>query len=360
MRLVSRFFIAGITLIAPLAAAHSQPLPKRPGTRQIDSIATAAAHAQRESIAQQSGARPDDPVSEKPELKNTATGGDNLFIRFTHLFWNDDEKWCNPPKLVDGSADTSPSLQFCHLFFDSRAANRAAKQFWDGHDSDGNDVAFARLLNFVGNQKAQSLKLELLSDYWSSIRIGFYGTMSTKASGGDSTDSQTKSAAAATTAAAAPDAGTQNQSKAQQFLNNGGPAGLRIDRPFAVLNLFGTNSVVFGHALSSFSIPGASTGSAPADSIQFAATGLHITTQVDGALGKIGGVGSLYIDRNFGSRKFYAAATGDSTAHRAFNTASFSLGLVLEGAVQLTWTKVVSGPGLLQHGSSFFTINATR
>jgi hypothetical protein len=94
--------------------------------------------------------------------------------------------------------------------------------------------------------------------------------------------------------------------------------------------------------------------------MQFATTGVRLQTRIGGSEKKISGVANLSAGRVFGGRSFYRAATGDSTKRSPFGTASFSMGLVLEEKVQLTWSKIFFGPRTLQQGGSFFTVNVTR
>ena len=321
--------------------ADGQVLVPRPGARPIDTITPApqgAVDPRATALA----------VSRDSSVRTLERkGGERGWTRLKTVLINNGE-WCNA---ATAKADVPNGIQWCHFYSSSQESQKAAKTFWNGNLNDGRDVAFTRMVKLVGNDNAQSTKVELLSDLWNTMRVSLSGVLSTKTS-----DSPSGTAAGGTDAG---DGDKRKQSKAQQFLNGGGPASLRLERPFFVLNFVGSNTVLLGQTNLSFGLPGSGKDS-PADSMQFGQTGIRLQSQIDGGERKISGIGNLSLDRVYGGKSFYRAVTGDPTAATPFASASFSVGLLIEDSVQLTWNKIFYGPRALQQGGSFISVNVTR
>lgn len=350
---LSSFVIGTLAAFVGMGSAgHAQVLVPPPGARPVDIVKQAADRAARADSVDSTGRA----VRPKPTpaaialwvsrdsttwTKRRLSAQSGLRRLWTALVNNGE--WCNPPR-----ADTvrAAPIQWCHFYSSSQEAAKAAETFWNGTIATGSDVTFAQMVNVVAGDKAQSTKVELLSDFWNTMRVSFSGVLATKSSPDGS--SATK-----------PSNDGATQSKAQQFLNGGGPASFKLERPFVVANLIGSNTVVLGQANTSF-LASAAGKDSPADSMQFASTGLRIQSQIDGGLHQISGIANLTVDRVYGGRAFYRAATADSTRRTGFGAASFSIGLVLDRSVQLTWNKIFFGPRNLQHGANFISVNVTR
>lgn len=247
------------------------------------------------------------------------------------------DKWysflvSNDPNWCTGNLAAN-AIRFCPFFSDPDSAHKAARYYWDNADP---SIGLGQNLNAVGNGRTQSTYLELLSDYWNTIRVSFAGVYTAKPS--DSTSTVAEKA----------------QSKAAQFLNGGGPAIFGLVRPLAVASLVGARTQLLASAHSAFSLP--ASGASATDSLKYVEVALETQTSIGGADNKIGGDVSVHLGRAFGGHEFYHAV-GTSGS---FGDSYFNIGLTLENSVRVSWTKLVLGPSQLRANSDFLSVNITR
>jgi hypothetical protein len=238
-----------------------------------------------------------------------------------------DTTWCNSP---------ATGIHFCGLQVDTSIGHIAAKHFWDQRDAGGFTAVKMMNIQGLGDKQAQSVYTELISDLWNAWRIGLGGVFTTKA---DTTGSGS---------------GVTKKSQVQQFLNGGGPAVITLARPLVVANLAGTRTVGLFRGQAAFAAPGANQQSA--DSTKYADLGLDAQSTMVGAAGKIGGIVTMHVGRVFGGKKFY---DGFGTAG-SFTVGHYSLGLLIENAVRVSWTRLFLGPSRLIDQSDLITVNVVR
>jgi hypothetical protein len=233
------------------------------------------------------------------------------------------ETWCNPRN----------GFALCQA--DTSIKHAGAKEFWSQGDPSG--FTALKMLNIQGlGDKSQSVYTELLSDLWGTWRIGLAGVFTPK----DTTSPEGKALA--------------DKSKAQQFLNGGGPAVATLARPLAAWNRGGLRSVAIFKLQSAFNAPG--TNGAISDSTKYSDIGVDVQSRIDGLDNKIGGIATFHAGQVFGGRAFYNGF-GEK---QSFSVAHFSIGLVVENSVRVSWTKLVLGPSKLIDQQDLITVNFVR
>lgn len=236
------------------------------------------------------------------------------------------DDWCN---------DESKGVHWCGIEMDTTRAHAASKKFWNQYDAGG--FTAVKMLNIqgLGDKQSQSVYVELVSDLWNGWRVGVGGVFA---------DKDTVAGTGA----------KSDKSKAQQFLNGGGPALLTMARPLVVVNLAGTRTIALLRGQAAFTAPGAEKESS--DSTKYADLGLDVQSRIDGADKKIGGIATAHLGRVIGGGAFYRAFETPGS----FTAAHFSLGLMIENAVRVSWTKFVLGPSKLVDQKDLITVNFVR
>lgn len=226
-------------------------------------------------------------------------------------------------------ADLDVVVVFCTWSLNADEAKKAGQLFWGQEDSLGFSVAKMVNIQGLGDSKGESTYLEMIADLWSSTRISLGGVFRASDT-------------------------TTTKSKAQQFLNGGGPAVVTLLRPLVVSNIANSRSVVLLRGQASFSLPGQ--GSSARDSLKYADLGADLQTSVAGASRKIGGLFTFHAGRIIGGRDFYKAYGEDDQ----FWLMNASIGLVVEQAVSVTWSRVFRGPNALRDVRDLIGVKLTR
>lgn len=318
--------VCGFMYAAPVAAQGSVPLIKRraPSAPTIaDTIA--AAIAVQQGVLAESGAPADSLV--RDTVTKRLTGLQRLASR-----WR-----------ISSCSDSTKKFEVCGFTSDPVLARAAGETFW-GHE-EGDGLVLGKMLNIqgLGDPGAQSTYVELAADLWNMTRISLAGVVQPKEDD-DEPDAPDPAA----------DATGEEQSKAQHFLNGGGPAVVTLLRPFAVSNLIGWRSLLLGRAQASFSLPAG--GQSVRDSMKFADFGVDVQSQMKGARSRIGGIAVLHIGQIIGSNRFYDNLGEDGT----FTVANAAIGLVIDQSVSITWTRFLLGPSSLKNPDGLISVKFTR
>jgi hypothetical protein len=234
--------------------------------------------------------------------------------------------WCN---------DENDGVHWCGVEIDTSRAHVASRKFWGQTDAGGFTAVKMLNLQGLGDKQAQSVYVELVSDLWNGWRVGLGGVFA---------DKDTVAGTGA----------KSDKGKAQQFLNGGGPALLTIARPIVVVNFAGTRTIALLRGQAAFTAPGAEKETS--DSTKYADLGVDVQSRIDGDLKKIGGIATAHIGRVIGGGAFYRALETSGS----FTTAHVSLGITIENAVRVSWTKFVLGPSKLVDQNDLITVNFVR
>ncbi|HWH51971.1 MAG TPA: hypothetical protein VN651_10560 [Gemmatimonadaceae bacterium] len=267
------------------------------------------------------------PIAQQAGVERSRTGGSagssrkQKFERLRELFVSTNPDGC--------SLDGEWGARFCGLILDTTTDSKAGATFWEGKDRKSYSTFSEVQMQGLGNSKSQSTYVELINDYWGLWRVGLAGVFK-------SADSST------------------DQSKAQQFLNGGGPAQLTLLRPIALFNSGLVQTTLFGHAQASFTVPGQDT--VPRDSLKYADFGAEVQSRIEGADSKIGGLFFVRQGYIIGGNALYTAL-GESSA---FATVTMGVGITVEKKVAVIWNKVLMGPSTLRNADNLITVKFTR